>query len=77
MAKINRLDEILDETKVSNRKIAKLVNKSEATISRWRNNHRQPPLEDLEEISKFLRIDRRQFLHESEWSDDNENKKTE
>lgn len=70
MSKINRLDEVFDEEKVSNRRIAKLVGKSEETISRWRNNHRQPSLENLEIISKFLKIDRRQLLHKSEWQDD-------
>lgn len=70
MSKINRLDEVFDEEKVSNRRIAKLVGKSEETISRWRNNHRQPSLENLEIISKFLKIDRRQLLHKSEWQHD-------
>lgn len=76
MSKINRLDEVFDKEKVSNRRIAKLVGKSEETISRWRNNRRQPSLENLEKISKLLKIDRRQLLHESEWQDNDSNEES-
>lgn len=62
MLKINRLAEVLDEKKISNRDIAKHVEKSEETVSRWANNHRQPPLEDLHKIAKFLDVDIKDFL---------------
>lgn len=62
MLKINRLAEVLDEQKVSNRDIAKHIQKSEETVSRWANNHRQPPLEDLYKIAKFLDVDIKEFL---------------
>src|SRR5690606_24361484 len=67
MPKINRLAEVFDENKVTNREIAKLIGKSEETVSRWSNNHRQPPLDDLYIIAKFLNIDIRELLYPSEW----------
>jgi len=71
--KINRLDEVFKEKKVQNRVLAKYFNKSEETISKWRNNKRQPSLENLIEIAKFLRIDTRQLLESISW----ENEKSE
>src|SRR5690606_1466007 len=67
MQKINRLAEVFDENKVTNREIAKLIGKSEETDSRWSNNHRQPPVDDLYIIAKFLNIDIRELLYPSEW----------
>lgn len=71
--KINKLDEVFKEKKVQNRVLAKYFNKSEETISKWRNNKRQPSLENLVEIAKFLRIDTRQLLESTSW----ENEKSE
>ena len=71
--KINRLDKVFKEKKVQNRILAKYFNKSEETISKWRNNKRQPSLENLVEIAKFLRIDTRQLLESTSW----ENEKSE
>lgn len=71
--KINRLDEVFKEKKVQNRVLAKYFNKSEETISKWRNNKRQPSLENLFEIAKFLRIDTCQLLESISW----ENEKSE
>lgn len=71
--KINRLDEVFKEKKVQNRVLAKYFNKSEETISKWRNNKRQPSLENLVEIAKFLRIDTRHLLESTSW----ENEKSE
>lgn len=68
MQKINRLAEVLKEKDVYNREIAKLLNKSEQTVSRWANNHRQPSLDDLYKIAEFLRVNIRELLYASEWS---------
>ncbi|WP_410220966.1 helix-turn-helix transcriptional regulator [Pedobacter sp.] len=68
MKKINRLAEVFIEKDVYNRDIAKLLRKSESTISRWTNNHRQPSVEDLYKIAEFLRVDIREFLYPSEWA---------
>lgn len=69
MKKINRLGEVLTEKKIYNREIAKLVNKSEQTISRWANNHRQPSVDDLYKIAEYLKVDIRDLLHPSDWSE--------
>lgn len=65
---INRLAEVLIEKDKYNRDIAKLLNKSEATISRWTNNHRQPSLEDLYAIAEHFQIDIKDLLHSSDWA---------
>jgi transcriptional regulator with XRE-family HTH domain len=68
MSDINRLDEIFTKIKITNRVVAKYVNRSEGTVSRWRNNKRQPSLHELYKIAEFLREDIRNLLHESDWS---------
>ena len=67
MKKINRLAEVFLEKDIYNRDIARLLNKSEQTISRWTNNHRQPYLEDLYKIAEYLKIDIRELLYPSDW----------
>ena len=67
MSKINRLAEVFEENNITNREIAKHLEKSEETVSRWVNNHRQPPLEDLNKIAKYLQVDIRELLYQSEW----------
>lgn len=67
MPKINRLAEVFEENNITNREIAKYLEKSEETVSRWVNNHRQPPLEDLSKIAKYLQVDIRELLYPSEW----------
>lgn len=67
MPRINRLAEVFEENNITNREIAKHVEKSEETVSRWVNNHRQPPLDDLYKIAKYLKMDIRDLLHQSEW----------
>lgn len=69
MRNINRLAEVFKEKDVYNREIAKHLKKSEETVSRWVNNHRQPSLNDLDEVAKYLKVDIRDLLHPSEWSD--------
>jgi len=69
MRNINRLAEVFKEKDIYNRDIAQHLKKSEETISRWVNNHRQPSLNDLDKISEFLRVDIRDMLHPSDWSD--------
>lgn len=66
--KINRLDEEFTNRKVKNRVIAKYFNKSESTVSLWRNNKRQPSLKELREIAKFLRIDIRDLIEPTDWT---------
>jgi len=63
MRHINRLAEVFKEKDIYNRDIARHLGKSEETISRWVNNHRQPSLDDLDKISKYLKIDIRDLLN--------------
>lgn len=67
MKKINRLGEVLEEKGIYNREIAKYLNKSEQTVSRWINNHRQPAVTDLYAIAEYLKIDIRSLLYPSDW----------
>lgn len=60
--KINRLEEVFREKKIQNRVLASYLNKSEETISKWKNNKRQPSLENLNEIAKFIHVDIRELL---------------
>ena len=69
MANINRLDEIFRERKITNRVIAKYVNRSEGTVSIWRNNKRQPSMDELYKIAELLRVDIRSLLNSSSWSE--------
>ncbi|MDH0660462.1 MULTISPECIES: helix-turn-helix transcriptional regulator [unclassified Empedobacter] len=72
--KINRLDIVFTEKKIQNRVIAKFIGKSESTISLWRNNKRQPSLEELIEIAKLLRVSIYDLIEPTNW--DNEKSET-
>lgn len=69
--KINRLKKVLKKKKVSGRVIAKYIEKSEGTVSKWKNNHRQPSVNELVKIAEFLRVDVRCLLRESDWANSN------
>lgn len=66
---LNRLDEVFKEHKVQNRTLAKYFQKGEDVISKWRNNKRQPSINELNEISKLLRVDIRSLLNKSNWTE--------
>lgn len=68
--KLNRLKEVFDEQKIKNRTLAKYLNKSESTISLWRNNKRQPTIEELYEIAKLLRINIHDLLVPTNWKNE-------
>jgi len=67
---LNRLKEVFKKYKVQNRIIAKYLDKSEETISKWVNNKRQPTIEELNLIAKLLRIDVRLLLNETNWEEE-------
>ena len=69
MKDTNRLDVIFTDRKITNRVIAKYLSKSEETVSRWRNNKRQPSVFDLLKIAELLREDIRNLLNKSDWSE--------
>lgn len=72
--KLNRLKEVFDSKGVKNRVLAEILKKSESTISLWRNNKRQPSLEDLCMIAMLLRINIHDLIEPTSW--DNEKSKT-
>lgn len=65
--KINCLKKVFDQRKIQNRVLAKYLDKSESTISLWRNNKRQPSLEELYQIAKLLRINIHDLLEPTSW----------
>lgn len=68
--KLNKLDEVFTEKDIYNRFIALYLGKSESTISLWRNNKRQPTLEELKSIARLLRMNVQDLIEPSFW--DNE-----
>lgn len=68
---INCLKKVFDERKVQNRVLAKYLNKSESTISLWRNNKRQPSLQELLEIAKILRVNIHDLILPTNWVGNN------
>lgn len=67
---LNLLNKVFTDKKIKNRVLAKYFNKSESTVSLWRNNKRQPSLEEFYEIAKLLRIDIRDLFIETKWTNE-------
>ena len=67
--KINRLGIVFKEKNVKNRVIAQYFAKDESTISKWRNNKRQPSVQELYEIAKLLRINIHDLIEPTSWED--------
>ena len=63
----NNLKEVFKKHKVTNRILARYFNKSESTISLWRNNKRQPSLHQIYEIAKLLRINIHDLIEPTSW----------
>lgn len=68
--KLNKLKKVFDDHKIKNRVIAAYLGKSESTISLWRNNKRQPNLEEFYQIAKFLRINIHSLIEPTNWKDE-------
>lgn len=60
---INRLRVVLAERNKTNRWLADIIGKNEATVSRWCNNKSQPSLDMFIRIAKTLDIDVRDLLN--------------
>ena len=71
MSKINynRIKSVLAEKNKTNKDLAKLLNRTESSVSRWCTNDIQPSVEILYEISKFLKVDIRELLTSTKWDD--------
>ena len=55
--KLNRLKEILVREGVSQKDLAKKLDKNEHTVSNWCINKSQPHLKDLYKVAKILKVD--------------------
>ena len=64
MAKImlNRIKSVLAEKNRSGKDLARYLDKTESTVSRWCTNEVQPSIETLYEIAKYLKVDIRELL---------------
>ena len=62
----NRLRVVLAETNKSNRDIANHLNMSETTVSKWVNNRKQPSLQIIFEIAKFLKVSPTELIEKEE-----------
>lgn len=60
--RLNRIKVILAEKNVSSKELAKHLDKTEPTVSRWVTNDVQPSLETLYEIAQFLKVDIRELI---------------
>lgn len=54
---INRIKVMLAERMISNKELAEMLGKDQATISKWVTNTSQPNLENLIEIARCLKCD--------------------
>jgi putative transcriptional regulator len=60
---LNRIKVVLAEKNKSGKELAKHLNKTESTISRWCTNEIQPSVETLYEIAKYLKVEMRELLN--------------
>lgn len=58
----NRIKAVLAEKNVSSKELAKHVNKTESTVSRWCTNDVQPSVEIFHQIAQFLDVDIRDLF---------------
>lgn len=61
--KINRLKIVLAENDKTNKWLAKQLDKSEVTVSRWVTNEVQPSLETMAQIAQVLKIDIKELFN--------------
>ncbi|MCQ2205105.1 MAG: helix-turn-helix domain-containing protein [Bacteroidales bacterium] len=54
---LNRIKVVLSERMISNKELARMLDKDPATISKWVTNTSQPSLENMMEIAKCLKCD--------------------
>ncbi|KRT17773.1 XRE family transcriptional regulator [Pedobacter ginsenosidimutans] len=66
---INRIAEVLKEKGAGNKDLVQFLKIEKETVSRWVNNKHQPTVTTLNKIAEFLRVDIRELLHPSDWSE--------
>lgn len=62
MKQINRLKVVLVEQNKTGKWLAEVIEKNEATVSRWCTNESQPSLETLVKIANALKVDVKDLL---------------
>ena len=65
---INRIAIVLEQKKATNNDLVKHLKVKKETVSRWVNNKHQPTVTTLNKIAEFLRVDIRDLLNPSDWS---------
>lgn len=60
---INRIKDVLQSQKRTNRWLAEKTGKTEITVSRWVQNRMQPSLEQLTVIADALNVDIKELLN--------------
>jgi DNA-binding XRE family transcriptional regulator len=63
MKPMNRLKAVLAEQQRTGKWLAKVVERNEATVSRWCTNSCQPPMEMIYKIAKLLDVDVKDLLN--------------
>lgn len=58
----NRIAAQMVERGIKNKELAEYLGVKEHTVSRWRTNDQQPPLETLNKIALYLHMDWRNLL---------------
>ncbi len=58
----NRIKAVLAEKGISSKEIAKQLNKTESTVSRWCTNDVQPSVEVFYQLAQFLDVDIRELF---------------
>lgn len=57
MADLNRIKVVLAEKKCTNKRLAQILGKDPATVSKWCTNYAQPDLYTLHKIAAVLDVD--------------------
>lgn len=57
MADLNRIKIVLAEKKCTNKRLAQILGKDPATVSKWCTNYAQPDLYTLQKIAAVLDVD--------------------
>jgi transcriptional regulator with XRE-family HTH domain len=64
----NRISVAIFDARIDQKDLAKILNVTENTVSRWCKNIHQPSLQELRRISMVLRIDVRLLIEPTDWS---------
>jgi len=66
-SRYNRISIVLDEFRIDQKDLAKLVKVTKDTVSRWCRNENQPRIPELYRIARVFRIDVCRLLEPTNW----------